>query len=78
MGGAHPPRNHRPHHDETNKGVALKGYDPVAYFTDHKPVKAAETHKFEYQGAVYEFASEAHRKLFAAAPEKYLSQFDGF
>lgn len=59
-------------------GVAIKGYDPVAYFTDHKPVKGSETHKFQYQGAVYEFASEAHRKLFAATPEKYLPQFNGF
>jgi len=61
-----------------DNGLALKGYDPVAYFTDHKPVKGSEAHKFVYQGITYEFASETHRKLFAAAPEKYLPQFDGF
>jgi YHS domain-containing protein len=59
-------------------GIALKGYDPVAYFSEHKPVKGSARHEFAYGGATYEFASAAHRKLFAAAPEKYLPQFDGF
>jgi len=61
-----------------DQGIALKGYDPVAYFTEHKPVKGSTRHEFAYGGATYEFASAAHRKLFAAAPEKYLPQFDGF
>ena len=59
-------------------GIALKGYDPVAYFTAHKPVKGSARHEFAYGGTTYEFASAAHQKLFAAAPEKYLPQFDGF
>jgi YHS domain-containing protein len=59
-------------------GVAIKGYDPVAYFTDHKPVEGSAVYKADYEGATYEFASEAHRALFAAAPEKYVPQFGGF
>jgi len=59
-------------------GVAIKGYDPVAYFTDNKPVKGSTAHRFAYQGATYEFASAAHRKLFVADPEKYVPQFGGF
>ena len=59
-------------------GVAIKGYDPVAYFTDNKPVKGTAAHKFAYEGVTYEFASEAHRKAFAATPEKYAPQFGGF
>ena len=59
-------------------GVAIKGYDPVAYFTDNKPVKGSKAHSFVYEGATYEFASAAHRKLFAADPEKYAPQFGGF
>ena len=59
-------------------GVAIKGYDPVAYFTDNKPVKGSKAHSFVYEGVTYEFASAAHRKLFAADPEKYAPQFGGF
>jgi YHS domain-containing protein len=59
-------------------GVAIKGYDPVAYFTDNKPVKGVPAYKADYEGATYEFASEEHRALFAAAPEKYAPQFGGF
>jgi YHS domain-containing protein len=59
-------------------GVAIKGYDPVAYFTYHKPVKGAEAHRFAYEGVAYQFASEAHRKAFAADPSRYAPQFGGF
>jgi YHS domain-containing protein len=59
-------------------GVAIKGYDPVAYFTDNRPVKGSKAHSFVYEGVTYEFASAAHRKLFAADPEKYAPQFGGF
>ncbi|HVJ51791.1 MAG TPA: YHS domain-containing (seleno)protein [Aliidongia sp.] len=59
-------------------GIAIKGYDPVAYFTDHKPVKGKAAYKADYDGATYEFASAKHRKLFVAAPEKYAPQFGGF
>ena len=59
-------------------GVAIKGYDPVAYFTDNRPVKGSKAHGFAYHGVTYEFASAAHRKAFAADPEKYVPQFGGF
>jgi len=61
-----------------DRGVAIKGYDPVAYFTDNKPVIGSKTHSFVYEGVIYEFASAAHRKLFVADPEKYVPQFGGF
>lgn len=59
-------------------GIAIKGYDPVAYFTDNKPIKGVPAYKADYEDATYEFASEAHRALFAAAPAKYAPQFGGF
>ena len=59
-------------------GLAIKGYDAVAYFIDHKPVQGTPTFSYDHAGATYEFASDAHRKLFAANPDKYLPQFDGF
>ena len=60
------------------KGVALRGYDPVAYFEDGKPARGAENLSASYGGARYLFASEAHRKLFLENPKKYIPQYGGF
>jgi YHS domain-containing protein len=60
------------------KGVAINGYDPVAYFTAHKPVagKADITHS--WKGATWRFASAQNRDAFRAAPEKYAPQYGGY
>ena len=58
--------------------AALSGFDPVAFFTDAKPVNGSPFISAEYQGATYFFASEEHKKLFVAAPAKYAPQFGGF
>jgi YHS domain-containing protein len=60
------------------RGLALEGYDPVAFFTDGKPVKGTTAYTTRYHGAEYHFASEAHRVLFAADPAKYAPQFGGY
>lgn len=59
-------------------GVAIKGYDPVAYFTDAKPVSGKSEFSFEWMGATWRFASAAHRDTFKAAPEKYAPQYGGY
>jgi YHS domain-containing protein len=58
--------------------IALSGYDPVAFFTDAKPVNGSPFITAEYQGATYLFASEEHRKLFTEEPARYVPQFGGF
>ncbi|MEP6810498.1 MAG: YHS domain-containing (seleno)protein [Chthoniobacterales bacterium] len=58
--------------------AAVNGFDPVAFFTDSKPVNGSPFITAEHQGATYYFATEEHKKLFAAAPEKYAPQFGGF
>jgi len=58
--------------------VALSGYDPVAFFTDAKPVNGSPFISAEHQGATYFFASEEHKALFTANPEHYVPQFGGF
>ncbi len=63
---------------DTDNGIAIKGYDPVAYFTNGKPVKGSPAHEMTYHGATYEFASARHRRLFAAHPAKYVPRFGGF
>jgi len=61
-----------------DKGIILDGYDPVAFFTDHKPVKGDARFTFNYHDAVYWFANAEHQKLFAADPEKYAPQYGGY
>ena len=60
------------------EGSAIKGYDPVAYFTDKKPVKGSSAYKAEYLGSVFHFVSQANRDAFAASPNKYAPQYNGF
>lgn len=59
-------------------GGAIRGYDPVAYFTEKKPVKGRDELTFEYMGATWRFDSESNRDLFAASPEKYAPQYGGY
>ena len=59
-------------------GVAIDGWDPVAYFTDGKPVEGSREFVHEWNGAIWRFASAAHRDLFAQAPEKYAPQYGGY
>lgn len=59
-------------------GVAIDGYDPVAYFTDGKPVEGKKEFSHEWKGATWRFASAEHRDRFAAAPEQYAPQYGGY
>jgi len=59
-------------------GLALQGYDPVAYFTDNKPVKGDPKFTATYKGGTYQFVSVAHQETFARNPAKYAPQFGGF
>jgi YHS domain-containing protein len=66
---------------ETNidaSGLALKGYDPVAYFAEKKPVPGRPEFTAVHEGATYRFASAANRDAFAAAPAKYAPQYGGY
>jgi YHS domain-containing protein len=58
--------------------IALKGYDPVSYFTDGKPEKGSSEFTFAFDDTTYWFKSAEHRALFAADPERYAPQFDGY
>lgn len=62
----------------TAGGVAIKGYDPVAYFLDSKPVKGSEQYEYVWKGAKWRFKNSEHRDLFASDPEKYAPQYGGY
>lgn len=59
-------------------GAAIKGYDPVAYFTEGKPVPGSPEHVAEHKGSTFRFASKANRDAFVADPAKYAPQYGGF
>ena len=61
-----------------SQGVILKGYDPVAYFKQGKPVKGNPAIESTYQGATYLFASAADKADFDIDPEKYAPQYGAF
>ena len=60
------------------KGVAVGGYDPVAYFTEKKPVKGDPAIALEHDGVQWHFSSEANREAFKAEPAKYAPQYGGY
>lgn len=59
-------------------GVAIKGYDPVAYFTEGKAMRGSEEFAYEWLGTPWHFASAKHRDMFAADPARYAPQFGGY
>jgi YHS domain-containing protein len=59
-------------------GVAIQGYDPVAFFTDNKPLKGNPEFPARHNGALYYFASKEHRELFKSDPAKYEPVFGGY
>ena len=59
-------------------GVAVKGYDPVAYFVEGKPVKGSGKYEHKWMGAKWHFSSAENRDLFAKNPEKYAPQYGGY
>ena len=58
--------------------LAIKGYDPVAYFTDGNPVAGLPDIEYKWDEHRYRFSSAEHRELFKADPARYAPQFGNF
>lgn len=58
--------------------LVLKGYDPVAYFTDGKPAKGDPRFSYDLDDERYHFTNARHRNMFAGDPERYAPQFSGY
>ena len=58
--------------------LAIEGYDPVAYFTEAKPVQGSSQFTAEHLGATYYFSSAQHQSLFQGEPNKYAPQYGGY
>lgn len=59
-------------------GLALRGHDPVAYFTAGKPMKGDAKFTATHAGATYQFASAANRDAFLKEPDRFAPQYGGF
>lgn len=59
-------------------GKAINGYDPVAYFTEKKPVMGDPKFSYDWQGATWTFATAKNRDAFKAQPEQYAPQYGGY
>lgn len=64
--------------NKTVTGLALRGYDPVAYFTDGKPTPGDFSITAVHDDAIYRFSSEENKKKFLENPETYVPQYGGF
>ena len=59
-------------------GLAVHGYDVVAYFTQGQPEVGLAKYSTAYKGAAYQFSSESNLKAFADDPERYIPQYGGY
>src|SRR5271155_1375642 len=61
-----------------HSGLAIDGYDPVAFFTDSKPMPGNPDFEYRFGGAVWRFCNVGNRDAFAANPDVYMPQFGGY
>jgi YHS domain-containing protein len=65
-------------HFNLESGLAIKGYDPVAYFLQNQAVKGKKELAVSYQGILYYFSSLENKEAFKAAPFKYEPEYGGW
>lgn len=68
----------RSKHFNLEEGLAIQGYDPVAYFTESKAIKGAKEFTASINNVVYYFSSAANKALFEKEPQKYEPQYGGW
>jgi YHS domain-containing protein len=68
----------RTKHFNTDKSIAIKGYDPVAYFNESKAVKGNKQFTATVEGITYYFTNAANRDFFNKNPKNYEPQYGGW
>ena len=63
---------------QADDNLAIRGYDPVAYFTEGAPVEGDSVYEYEWNGATWRFSSAANKELFASNPDAYAPQYGGY
>jgi YHS domain-containing protein len=62
----------------STNGIAIKGYDPVAFFKESKPVMGHDPLSYQWKGATWLFSSKENLEAFKAQPVKYAPQYGGY
>ena len=65
-------------HFYNTNGVAIKGYDPVAYYSQNRAVVGNVTLTFDWSGSIWKFANKENLQSFSKEPEKYAPAYGGF
>ncbi len=68
----------RKKHFNLDNGIAIKGYDPVAYFTQNKAIKGSKDIAVYHQGITYYFSAAANKEVFKTNPAKYEPEYGGW
>jgi YHS domain-containing protein len=63
---------------DSHTGLAIDGYDPVAFFTDGQPVRGSADFELNYGGVIWRFCNSGNRDEFGARPDVYMPQFGGY
>jgi hypothetical protein len=63
---------------DRNSGLAISGFDPVAYFTDARPLPGKSEYEQRVAGGVWRFRSAGNSAAFKADPEVYMPRFGGY
>ena len=63
---------------DRHTGLAIGGYDPVAFYTDGRPVPGSPDLEFQYGGTIWRFRNIGNREAFAARPDVYMPKFGGY
>lgn len=77
-GSAQSPEWRKKEYNVEKSGLAIEGYDPVAYFSSHKAVEGKEDINTVYKGITYRFSTSQNRDLFLSQPAKYEPQYGGW
>jgi YHS domain-containing protein len=72
------PETRRKQYNLESSGLAIQGYDPVAYFTMNKAIEGKKDFSASYNGVTYRFASKQNKDEFARNPARYEPQFGGW
>jgi len=62
----------------SKNGIAIKGYDPVAFFSENAAVQGSKEHSYKWNGTTWQFKNAENLNSFKSAPEKYAPQFGGY
>jgi hypothetical protein len=63
---------------DRHTGLAIGGYDPVAFYTDGRPMPGSPDLEFQYGGTIWRFCNIGNQEAFAARPDVYMPKFGGY